>query len=102
MSRCEELRANAAGIASLAASATERVQAYAHARPCPDCLTALEEGERLITLLDSTPLEAPSAAALAAARAAVLDEMAGRAAPAPATAGWTAGLWVSLAAQVSC
>lgn len=47
MTRCDRVRADAAGLAALPASDLERDEALAHARECPACARALDEAERL-------------------------------------------------------
>ncbi len=75
MTVCDELRPNAAGIASLPEGDPEREQYLAHARTCPGCRAALEQGERLMRVLAQVPQPAPSPQALQRARAAVLAEL---------------------------
>jgi len=69
---CEDLRANAAGIAALTAGDPERVAYLEHAKGCPGCLEALREGEKLVGLLERVRLPPPSAEALARASSPVL------------------------------
>ena len=72
---CAELRANAAGIASLRADDPERRAAWQHAEGCPACAEALEVGDALLTILDSgRELSGPSADVLARTSAAVLRD----------------------------
>ena len=72
---CEELRRDAAGLATLPPGDPEREAAYAHARGCAGCAAALREGERLVALLEALPPEpAPSAAVLRRASAPVLEQ----------------------------
>jgi hypothetical protein len=72
---CEELRAKAAGIASLPEGDPEREAFVAHARGCAGCMQALREGEKLMAALGEVTLAAPSAQALRRASAPVLREL---------------------------
>lgn len=91
MSDCKELRPRAAGIASLPEGDPERESYLRHARGCDACLTALREGERLMRLLEASPLPAPSRAALQRAAAPILSALR------PARPRW---VWVAAAAAV--
>jgi hypothetical protein len=71
MSACDELRAKAAGVASL----PERAEYLRHGRGCAGCMAALREGEKLMRLIESSPLPAPSPQALQRASAAILSEL---------------------------
>lgn len=62
MSACERIRDEAAGIAALRPDDPERAAAEAHASGCPGCARALEEGERLQSLLSEAPAELTEAA----------------------------------------
>jgi hypothetical protein len=82
---CDEIAAEAMGLASLPEAAPELVRADEHARTCADCARALAEGRRLLAALDGAlaSMPAPSTAALARAAAPVFAELdAGRAAAA--------------------
>ena len=72
MTACDELRATAAGVASLPEGDPERERYLAHARSCPGCLEALREGERLMRVLSTSALPEPSPQALRRAREPVL------------------------------
>jgi hypothetical protein len=75
VSTCEELRANAAGIAALAADDPERQAFLEHARGCPGCREALREAERVFAALDRAALPPPSPKALARASEPILRAM---------------------------
>jgi hypothetical protein len=60
---------------ALPPDAPERAQAEAHARTCASCTRALEEGRRLLTLIEAAPPPAPSAAALERASTAILSDL---------------------------
>ncbi|HZX95906.1 MAG TPA: hypothetical protein VFE90_15395 [Myxococcales bacterium] len=75
MNPCDELRAKAAGVASLPEGDPERQAFLEHARTCPGCLEALREGETLMAALGRASLPAPSAAALRRASEPVLREL---------------------------
>jgi hypothetical protein len=85
---CDQIAADAMGLAALPPDATERARAEEHARTCADCTRALAEGKRLLGVLDGAfaAMPAPTPAALARAAAPVLADMADLAA-APARAG---------------
>jgi hypothetical protein len=72
---CDELRANAAGIASLPAGDPEREAFLAHARTCPGCMEAFREGERLAAALGRSELPAPSRAAMQRAAAPIVARL---------------------------
>lgn len=93
MSACDQLRAEAAGIASLPQGDPERAQYLLHARDCPGCMQALREGEKLMRLIEASPLPAPSRAALQRASAAIAAEL-----RAPARPRW---IWPAAAAAVA-
>ena len=60
MSACDRLRADAAGLAALAADDPERAAAWEHAARCPACAGALREAERLQALVaDLAPSPLP-------------------------------------------
>jgi hypothetical protein len=81
--RCEDIQAQAAGLASLRANDPERRAAEAHARTCPACAEALAEGAAVLDMVDRVlPLEAPRAEALARARREILAEIAPASGPA--------------------
>jgi hypothetical protein len=75
VSRCDELRPNAAGIAALPEGDPEREAYLQHARGCPGCLEALREGEKLFAALGASRLPPPSARALRRASAPILAEL---------------------------
>jgi len=75
VSACDELRPNAAGIASLPQGDPEREAFVAHARGCPGCMQAFREGEKLFAALGRSELPAPSARALRRAAAPVLAQL---------------------------
>ena len=75
MTSCEELRANAALVASLPEDDPERQEYAAHARGCAGCAAALREGEKLLAVLRHGELPPPSRAALERASAPVLAEL---------------------------
>ncbi len=75
MSACDELRANAAGIAALPEGDPEREAWLAHARACPGCMEALREGEKMLALLARSSLPPPSARALRRASAPILADL---------------------------
>lgn len=75
MSTCEELRAKAAGVASLPEDDPERQEYVRHAQACPGCMAALREGERLVAALARAELPPPSRGALERASAPILAEM---------------------------
>jgi hypothetical protein len=75
VTECDELRAKAAGIASLPEGDEERQAYLAHARGCPGCAEALREGEKLMAALGRSSLPAPSAGALRRASAPILREL---------------------------
>jgi hypothetical protein len=74
---CEEVQAQAAGLASLPAGDPERQAAEAHARTCTACRAALAEGAAVLALIDrALPLEAPQPEALARTASQILRELA--------------------------
>jgi len=75
VSACDELRPQAAGIASLPEGDPEREAYLAHARGCPGCLEALREGEKLVAVLGRSRLPPPSQEALRRASAPILAEL---------------------------
>jgi len=73
---CEQVRRDAAGLASLAPGDPERDAAFAHARGCAACAAALREGERLVALIDALPPDpALSGAGWRRAAAPVLEDL---------------------------
>src|SRR5204863_49955 len=81
MTTCERIQSEAAGLAALAPGDPERVAAFGHARTCPACAQALDEGVALLRLLElAAPAEAPRPEALALAAAAAGGALAGQAA----------------------
>ena len=93
MSTCDELRQDAAGIASLPEGDPEREQYLLHAGGCAGCLQALREGEKLMRAIEASPLPAPSKEALQRASAAIAAEL-----RAPARPRW---IWPAAAAAVA-
>ena len=75
MSVCDELRANAAGIAALPEGDPDREAFFAHARGCSGCMEALQEGEKLVAALARAELPPPSSRALHRASAPILAEL---------------------------
>ncbi|HSZ83943.1 MAG TPA: hypothetical protein VLA14_16775 [Polyangia bacterium] len=75
MTPCDQIGADAVGVAALPTDAPERVSAEAHAGTCASCAGALEDGRRLLALLGQATVPGPSAAALARASAAILSEL---------------------------
>lgn len=75
MSACEELRANAAGVASLPEGDPEREAYLQHARTCSGCMAAFREGEKLFAALGQSRLPGPSARALRQASAPILADL---------------------------
>jgi hypothetical protein len=59
LSPCESLQSQAAALASLPATDPERIAAERHAAECGDCRPVLEEGRRLIRMLEALPEPAP-------------------------------------------
>ena len=93
MSPCDQLRPDAPGIASLPDGDPEREKYLLHARGCEACLKALREGEKLMRLIEASPLPAPSREALQRASAAIAAEL-----RAPAPARW---IWPAAAAAIA-
>jgi len=75
VSVCDDLRANAAGIAALPEGDPDRETFFAHARGCSGCMEALREGEKLVAALASAELPPPSRRALRRASAPILAEL---------------------------
>ena len=75
MSACDELRPNAAGMASLPPGDPDREAFLAHVRDCPGCLEAFREGERLLAALGRSELPPPSGRALRRASAPVFARL---------------------------
>jgi hypothetical protein len=75
VSACDELRAKAAGVASLPQGDPEREAFLEHARGCPGCMEALREGEKLLAALERSALPPPSARALRRASSPILAEL---------------------------
>jgi hypothetical protein len=75
VSICEELRPKAAGVASLPEDDPERQEYLRHARTCPGCSAALQEGEKLFAVLARAELPRPSQRALDRASAPILAEL---------------------------
>jgi hypothetical protein len=75
VSTCEELRAKAAGVASLPEDDAERQEYARHARTCPGCMAALREGEKLLGALARAELPPPSRRALERASAPILADL---------------------------
>jgi hypothetical protein len=74
---CDEIAADALGLAALPVDAPERVRAQDHARTCAACTRALADGKQMLGVLDGAlgDLPAPSPGALARAAAPVLAEL---------------------------
>ncbi len=75
MSACDELRPQAALVASLPAGDPQRENFLLHASTCEGCTQALRAGERLLRLIEASPLPGPSAAALHLASVPILAEL---------------------------
>jgi hypothetical protein len=75
MTSCERLRADAPGLAALAPDDPERVAAWSHARGCPECARALQEAERLQSVLAQWEPAPLAPAALERASVAILEEL---------------------------
>jgi len=90
----------AAGLATLPVADSERIAAYSHAASCPRCKQALDEAERLLTLLAADSLPGPSRAALDRAWAAVSAEMDENERPLPYTVRGNAQTVFALVAAV--
>jgi hypothetical protein len=91
---CEEITADAVGLAALPADAPERARAEAHARTCAACARALADAARVLAALDAAlPLPAPSAAALRLAAQPILAELDRRGARVAAVVGAAAAAW---------
>jgi hypothetical protein len=86
MSTCEQLRATAAGVATLPADDPERKSYLEHARGCPGCMEALRQGEKLAGLLERSALPPPSREALSRASAPILRALSFRSWPLRAAA----------------
>jgi hypothetical protein len=102
---CEQIAADAPGLAALPPDAPERLQAEEHARTCPACANALEEGRLLMEALDGAapPLPAvePLREAAGPALQPILHDLRGLAASrarAPGRLGVRAGVTVASAA----
>lgn len=99
MSTCDELRPNAAGIASLPQGDPEREEYLLHARGCDACMRALGEGAKLMRLIEASPVPAPSREALQRASAAIASELRESSRlQAPARPKW---IWPAAAAAVA-
>jgi hypothetical protein len=75
VSVCDELRASAAGIATLPEGDPDREAFFTHARECSGCMEALREGEKLFAALASARLPPPSPRALRRASSPILAEL---------------------------
>ena len=73
MNHCDDIRTNNVALASLPAADAQRVEAFAHARGCDACASALAEGARILARLD-TPVEGPSAELMARTQDAIFAE----------------------------
>jgi hypothetical protein len=73
-SPCDEIAADAVGLAALPVGASERTRAEAHAATCAACARSLADAHRLLAMLGAAELPAPSAAALKNASAAILAD----------------------------
>ena len=98
MSACDERRLDAAGTASLPEGDPEREAYLAHARGCPGCLQAFRAGEKLMRMIEASPLPLPSREALERASAAIAAELRETKARAQARPGW---IWPAAAAAVA-
>jgi predicted anti-sigma-YlaC factor YlaD len=95
LSPCESLQSQAAALASLPATDPERIAAERHAADCGDCRPVLEEGRRLIRMLEALPEPAPPAPeVLRRAAEPILQEL--RRPPHPAR--WGNAVWNALPA----
>jgi len=75
MTICEQLRAEAPGLAALPPDDPERRLAWEHARSCEGCARALREAERLQAVLGAWSPEPISSATLSRAAAAIAVEL---------------------------
>lgn len=86
-SRCLQIQAQAAGLASLAPQDRERRTSETHALTCAACAAALAEGAAVMGLVDEAlSVAAPPADALARARREILAELAASARRPPSRA----------------
>jgi hypothetical protein len=74
MSRCDDLRRDAAGLAALAQDHPERLEAHRHAEGCVPCKEALREATQLWTLLSYSQAPPPSTEVLQRASAEILSQ----------------------------
>ncbi len=98
MSACDERRLDAAGTASLPEGDPEREAYLAHARGCPGCLQAFRAGEKLMRMIEASPLPLPSREALERASAAIAADLRERKARAQKRPRW---IWPAAAAAVA-
>lgn len=100
MSACDELRPDAAGIASLPQGDPEREAYLVHARGCAGCMQAFRQGEKLMRMIEASPLPAPSREALRRTSEAIAAQLADAAGPqrAPVRLRW---IWPAAAATVA-
>jgi hypothetical protein len=75
VTRCDELRPNAGGVAALPAGDPEREAFLSHARDCPGCMEAFREGEKLSAALSAVRVPPPSPAALRRASEEILADL---------------------------
>lgn len=75
MSLCEEVQAQAAGLAALPDYDLERRAAFEHATRCFPCGRALRESARMMEMLERAVLPPPSSQALQRAAAPILAEL---------------------------
>jgi hypothetical protein len=88
---------SAPGLASLPPEDPERVAAYAHARGCAECATALREAEGLLAALDDVPpAPAPAARTLRAIAEPILVRLSALAVPTRWLSGVLVCLWLVL------
>jgi len=87
MTICEQLRADAPGLAALPPDDPQRTAAWEHAAACEGCARALQEAERLQAVLGAWSPDPVSAATLSRAAAAIAAELS---AERRRTSAWTA------------
>ena len=98
MSACDQRRLDAAGTASLPEGDPEREAYLAHARGCPGCLQAFRAGEKLMRMIEASPLPLPSREALERASASIAADLRETKALAQARPRW---IWPGAAAAVA-
>jgi hypothetical protein len=88
----DHITGRAGFLAALSRLDPERRAAEEHARSCPDCRDSLDEGARLVSLLeDALPLPPPTAETLAHAAATIAREAADERAAVRRLGWWSAG-----------